>query len=212
MPTISRFQGIAIRMYFRDHPPPHFHAEYGGMDAHVAIDASRVNGSITRILDKKTGLDLLLEPCGGGGLLFHLEGLAKILQGELVQRRLRGRVAGLQVDVLPGFGQRLLDCRRWETFFGQRECFLARRRLFHRFRRRLFDRLPEGLLERRTGWSADNVSRRNRRASQTLSSTASGALHRCRLPAHRGYFAEHIIAPPPPEAVGASPTVSSTAS
>ncbi|MEK7249737.1 MAG: DUF4160 domain-containing protein [Bacteroidota bacterium] len=29
MPEVSRFYGIVIRMYFDDHPPPHFHAEYG---------------------------------------------------------------------------------------------------------------------------------------------------------------------------------------
>ncbi|MBK6770743.1 MAG: DUF4160 domain-containing protein [Ignavibacteria bacterium] len=28
MPEISRFYGIIIRMYFKDHAPPHFHAEY----------------------------------------------------------------------------------------------------------------------------------------------------------------------------------------
>jgi hypothetical protein len=28
MPEISRFFGIAIKMYFDDHAPPHFHAEY----------------------------------------------------------------------------------------------------------------------------------------------------------------------------------------
>ena len=67
-------------------------------------------------------------------------------------------------------------------------------------------------LVHRTGWSTDNVGRRNRRASQIPSSTASGALHRRCLPAHRGYFIEHIVAPPPPEAGGASSTVSSTAS
>ena len=67
-------------------------------------------------------------------------------------------------------------------------------------------------LVHRTRWSTNNVGRHNRRASQTPSSTASGALHRRRLPAHRSYFTEHIVAPPPPEAVGASPTVSSTAS
>ncbi len=33
MPEISRFYGIIIRMYFRDHNPPHFHAEYQGMKA-----------------------------------------------------------------------------------------------------------------------------------------------------------------------------------
>lgn len=30
MPEISRFFGISIKMFFDDHPPPHFHAEYGG--------------------------------------------------------------------------------------------------------------------------------------------------------------------------------------
>jgi hypothetical protein len=29
MPTISYFFGIAIRLYFDEHPPPHFHALYG---------------------------------------------------------------------------------------------------------------------------------------------------------------------------------------
>ena len=29
MPTISIFFGIAIRMYYDDHAPPHFHAYYG---------------------------------------------------------------------------------------------------------------------------------------------------------------------------------------
>ncbi|MCC7354363.1 MAG: DUF4160 domain-containing protein [Anaerolineae bacterium] len=28
MPEISRFFGISIKMYFGDHAPPHFHAEY----------------------------------------------------------------------------------------------------------------------------------------------------------------------------------------
>ena len=27
MPEICRFFGIVIKMYFGDHPPPHFHAE-----------------------------------------------------------------------------------------------------------------------------------------------------------------------------------------
>jgi hypothetical protein len=30
MPEIARFYGIIVRMYFDDHFPPHFHAEYGG--------------------------------------------------------------------------------------------------------------------------------------------------------------------------------------
>jgi Domain of unknown function (DUF4160) len=42
MPTISWFYGIAIRMYVRDHPPPHFHAIYGEHEAFVAIDTGEV--------------------------------------------------------------------------------------------------------------------------------------------------------------------------
>lgn len=30
MPTISVFFGIVIKMFFDDHNPPHFHAEYQG--------------------------------------------------------------------------------------------------------------------------------------------------------------------------------------
>ncbi len=29
MPEIARFYGIIIKLYFADHPPPHFHAIYG---------------------------------------------------------------------------------------------------------------------------------------------------------------------------------------
>ena len=36
MPEISRFFGIVIKMFFDDHNPPHFHAEYG--DSRAAID------------------------------------------------------------------------------------------------------------------------------------------------------------------------------
>ena len=37
MPRISAFYGIVITMYFRDHPPPHFHARYGEHVAEIAI-------------------------------------------------------------------------------------------------------------------------------------------------------------------------------
>ena len=29
MPEITRFYGIVIKLFFGDHPPPHFHALYG---------------------------------------------------------------------------------------------------------------------------------------------------------------------------------------
>ncbi|HST22907.1 MAG TPA: DUF4160 domain-containing protein [Blastocatellia bacterium] len=38
MPEICRFYGIIIRMYFVDHPPPHFHAEYGEHEALITIE------------------------------------------------------------------------------------------------------------------------------------------------------------------------------
>ena len=38
MPEISRFFGIVIRMYFNEHGPPHFHAEYAKSKAQVRIE------------------------------------------------------------------------------------------------------------------------------------------------------------------------------
>lgn len=38
MPAISRFFGIIIKMYFDDHNPPHFHAEYGEHEAVYVIE------------------------------------------------------------------------------------------------------------------------------------------------------------------------------
>lgn len=37
MPEISRFYGILIKMYFGDHVPPHYHAEYGEYAAQIGI-------------------------------------------------------------------------------------------------------------------------------------------------------------------------------
>jgi hypothetical protein len=44
MPTISRFYGVEIRMFYDDHPPPHFHAVYGEFSAQVAIANSEPIG------------------------------------------------------------------------------------------------------------------------------------------------------------------------
>jgi len=35
---VSEFFGVAIYMYFNDHAPPHFHAEYGEFEAAYTID------------------------------------------------------------------------------------------------------------------------------------------------------------------------------
>jgi hypothetical protein len=49
LPRISEFYGIVIEMYFADHPPPHFHARYGGDEATIAIATGDVlAGSLPR--------------------------------------------------------------------------------------------------------------------------------------------------------------------
>jgi hypothetical protein len=42
VPRISEFYGIVIEMYFADHPPPHFHARYGGEEATIVV----ANGAV----------------------------------------------------------------------------------------------------------------------------------------------------------------------
>ena len=49
MPELSRFFGIVITMYARDHQPPHFHARYNDREALIEIASSRVlYGSLPR--------------------------------------------------------------------------------------------------------------------------------------------------------------------
>lgn len=48
MPEISRFLGIATRMYYRDHAPPRFHAEYGDYEITVEIGSGAVEGRFPR--------------------------------------------------------------------------------------------------------------------------------------------------------------------
>lgn len=43
MPRICYFYGIAIYMYYRDHPPPHFHAIYGEYEAEISIDSGEIS-------------------------------------------------------------------------------------------------------------------------------------------------------------------------
>lgn len=51
MPVISRFFGIAVYMYWRDHAPPHFHAKYQGQEVTVEIRTGKIEGQInTRAL------------------------------------------------------------------------------------------------------------------------------------------------------------------
>ena len=43
-PTISLFGGIKITMFYDDHNPPHFHAEYAGNRALIDIQQAYVIG------------------------------------------------------------------------------------------------------------------------------------------------------------------------
>ena len=56
MPEISRFLGIVIAMFYRDHAPPHFHAVYGNHEITVEIKSGIVRGDFP-----KRALRLVLE-------------------------------------------------------------------------------------------------------------------------------------------------------
>jgi Domain of unknown function (DUF4160) len=48
LPEISRFLGIIIAMYYRDHRPPHFHAIYGDYEVVVNIENGVIEGRFPR--------------------------------------------------------------------------------------------------------------------------------------------------------------------
>jgi hypothetical protein len=49
MPEISRFFGIVIAMYYKEHAPPHFHAKYAGQRAAFSIsDLQMIEGRLPR--------------------------------------------------------------------------------------------------------------------------------------------------------------------
>jgi len=48
MPVISRFFGVVIAMYWRDHAPPHFHAKYGDQEVTVDIETGAVTGAMSK--------------------------------------------------------------------------------------------------------------------------------------------------------------------
>ena len=50
MPEVSRFFGIVIRMYFNEHNPPHFHAQYGKFNAVFDIETGiKTKGEFPKI-------------------------------------------------------------------------------------------------------------------------------------------------------------------
>jgi len=48
MPELSRFLGIVIGIFPRDHPPPHFHAVYGEYQITVDIKTGVVQGTFPK--------------------------------------------------------------------------------------------------------------------------------------------------------------------
>ena len=57
MPIISKFFGIIIRMFYDDHNPPHFHAEYQGNKAVFDLNGNMLKGD----LKSKTARKLVRE-------------------------------------------------------------------------------------------------------------------------------------------------------
>ena len=63
MPTICKFYGILIQMYYDDYNPPHFHAIYGSYKSVIAIrDLAILEGDL---------------PPKAGGLVMEWEKLRK---------------------------------------------------------------------------------------------------------------------------------------
>ncbi|MDO5481252.1 MAG: DUF4160 domain-containing protein [Candidatus Saccharibacteria bacterium] len=48
MPNISMFFGIIISMYFDDHNPPHFHAEYQDYEAIFDFNGELIEGDFPK--------------------------------------------------------------------------------------------------------------------------------------------------------------------
>jgi len=44
MPQISYFLGVIIRMFYRDHNPPHFHAVYADFEGIIDIEKNEIIG------------------------------------------------------------------------------------------------------------------------------------------------------------------------
>lgn len=84
VPTISRFFGITIAMYFDDHGHPHFHARRAGAQAKVRIDEIEVMESALPVRD----LRLVLA-------------WAELHQEELLENWQRARVGETLLDIEP---------------------------------------------------------------------------------------------------------------
>jgi hypothetical protein len=61
MPTIARFSGMSILMFFDDHPPPHIHVSFGGRDALVAIETGLVEAGMMPAKQRRIIRDWVFE-------------------------------------------------------------------------------------------------------------------------------------------------------
>ncbi|MGH7665005.1 MAG: DUF4160 domain-containing protein [Gemmatimonadaceae bacterium] len=84
MPTISRFLGLVIAMYFDDHDPPHFHARHADGEAKVQID----------------NLEVIDSTLGRRHLRFVLA-WAELHQEELLENWRRARVGETLLPIEP---------------------------------------------------------------------------------------------------------------
>ncbi len=84
MPTISRFLGIVITMYFDDHGPPHFHARHPEGAAKIRIDT----------------LEPIDSTLGRRQLRFVLA-WAELHQAELMQNWRRARAGETLTEIEP---------------------------------------------------------------------------------------------------------------
>jgi uncharacterized protein DUF4160 len=85
LPTIAYFLGIAVRMFFNDHDPPHFHVRYQQYRARVRIEDGKViDGrlppTVTRLIMEWTALrrEVLMKnwiAARNDGRLERIEGL-----------------------------------------------------------------------------------------------------------------------------------------
>jgi hypothetical protein len=57
MPYVSMFFGIIIRMFYSEHNPPHFHAEYQGSEGIFNFDGDMLQGN----MKSNTALKLIKE-------------------------------------------------------------------------------------------------------------------------------------------------------
>jgi hypothetical protein len=85
MPEISRFFGIVVSMYYREHAPPHFHARYGDSEITVRIRDGVVTGKFP-----PRPLGLVLE-----WYIRHREELAETWELAQARKQLR-RIAPLE--------------------------------------------------------------------------------------------------------------------